>query len=191
MKTFLRDTEINPADPVSAKNSLILFLQDIDKIFDISVSSADRHLTASTIEVYLGIFLDYYLKTVINNIKNNNKLSFTQELKLYSLRGKFNRQVYHYVDFLSAVASSKNSKKMSLYKYETMETLLTFLSHFEKLKNLSESHHVDIPLFIKDFSNYLQKIQTLSLGIEKRSRFFSLVPFKKPIPSCQKLVRMK
>lgn len=189
---FIKSKNLNTQDSKHLKNSLRVVLQDIDKIFDTSISSLDRHITVATMEIYLNLFLDYYLMLATDSLqKRDNEARIKHKIKAYYLKGQFSREASKYIDFLSIVSSSKNTQKISFYKYESMEAFLLFISYFDKLKDISkEINSFTIEDFNKEFDTYLKKIKVLSLGREK-STHLSLIPFRTPIPKCYTLVKKR
>ena len=179
---FLNKIDIKKDDKQTMKKDMHIFFKDIDTIFDTSISIKRRHVVAGNVGIYLGTFLDYYLKLSMEDFRKKQKITFFENLKIYSLRGKLSREVNSYVDFLLTVASSNNSDTISLYKYESMETLLLFLAYFHNMKSSSKQ----VSTFIKTFNTHLEEIKIMSLGRQKRAKLFSI-----KAPMCSKLVGLK
>ena len=160
-------------------------LEDIEKIFNPSLSMKERYFLTSVIEVGLTGFLNYYLNLIYKKLETNLSLR-----KKIQLRWKLDQSTYYsyiYTDFLITASLTKNTTQLISYKYEAMENLLAVLEYLNRLSELSsETESMKI---LAQLDQYLHKVKALQVAKPKTTAF-SWIPFKSSVfPQCRELIR--
>ena len=168
------------------KQALYMLLEDIERVFDVSLPAQKRMMSALSVKLALGALFAHYLDMIFPALFK--EAAFSEKVKAKRAFGRFFNLIDEFSDFLSFVSLSKSAKKIQLYKYESMEKLLAFFSYLYETQTLLKSGAPRDKIFTA-LKNEELKIKNLSLLKEKKTAF-SLFPFKKGKAQCEKLVEI-
>ena len=186
-----RHKNLIPKDKEAYRKSINYFLLDIDKIFDSNTPAAERYLTIQIIEFFLHTFFNHYFNLVSGTISKKSIKSFGGKIQFYRRAGRFFYLIQRFSDFLSAVVTANKSDKAIFYKYESMENLLRFFDYLIEIQSIyKDVKPLNEETVLEKLNAKIEILESSSVGMEKRT-VFSINPFKKPVPKCLSLTRLK
>ena len=172
------------------KQVVYSLLKSIEQIFDTTESQKKRMLISQSIESALAVLFAQYLKISLSVLEQKYSLSYKDLIRLNWQFGSYFHSIYDFSDFLSAISIVNNTNKIKFYKYEAMEKLLAFLDYLYEIQLLLKDRQADKEELFRRLQNRRKHFLSLSLLREKKTAF-SLIPFKKGIPTCKKLVEKR
>lgn len=185
MRDFLKDeTELN-----NRKRAIQFLLADIEQIFNVKIPKGERLMKAHVIEATLGTLFAHYLKVSTSILSQKYGMSFAETMKLHWIFGGFFNLVYEFSDFLSSVSITKN-EKIQFYKYESIEKFLAFFDYLYEIQILlkEDNNSISKQAVFERLNSQKHNLKVISLLKEKKTAF-SLLPFRKALPQCEKLVK--
>ena len=186
-----RHKNLIPKDKEAYRKSINYFLLDIDKIFDSNTPAAERYLTIQIIEFFLHTFFNHYFNLVSGTISKKSIKSFGGKIQFYRRAGRFFYLIQRFSDFLAAAVTANKPDKAIFYKYESMENLLRFFDYLIEIQSIyKDTKPLKEETVLERLNAKLEILESSSVGMEKRT-VFSINPFKKPIPKCLSLTRLK
>lgn len=179
--------EISKSELNETKQAAQFFLTDIEQIFNPELPQVERLMRVYAIENVLGTLFAHYLDMSASNLSHKYGMSFKEKIRLYWIFGKYFHAVHDFSDALSSIAITKNKTKIKFYKYESMEKLFAFLDYLYEIQLVLKDSNIDKQAVFERFKSLAYNLRSLSLLREKKTAF-SLIPFKKAVPQCKKLV---
>ena len=156
-------------------------LTDVEEIFNPSLSMKERYIIVSKIQMTLNSFFSPYMEMAYQKMIEG-KIGLWTRIKLRYTHSRFYYYTTRYSAFMLAASVTKNKASLISYKYESMESLLSFFEYLIDLREIESLPNKEEML--SRLKENIRRIETLRPYEEKKSAFnlFGL-------PLCQDLVR--